>query len=110
MPASAVTTIKNGNIAIRIDSEMWLAMAQPSSRLKRRNASATTRRHVRTGCKAGGLCGACRLHQIHHSKPLAYLFSGSLGFFVGINDVAGFLVRRIHDILVAHAPPGFEVR
>ena len=34
-PAIAVTTIRNGNIAIKIDSEMWLAIAQPSSRLKR---------------------------------------------------------------------------
>ena len=34
-PAIAVTTIRNGNTAISIDSEMWLAIAQPSSRLKR---------------------------------------------------------------------------
>ena len=32
---SAVTTIRNGNTAIKIDSAMWLAIAQPSSRLKR---------------------------------------------------------------------------
>ncbi len=33
-PASAVTTIKNGNSAISVDSAIWLAMAQPSSARK----------------------------------------------------------------------------
>src|SRR5665213_1806811 len=30
-PASAVTTIRNGNNAIRVDSAIWLAIAHPSS-------------------------------------------------------------------------------
>ncbi len=34
-PAIAVTTMMNGNIAINTDSAMWLAIAQPSSALKR---------------------------------------------------------------------------
>jgi hypothetical protein len=34
-PASDVSTMKNGNIAIRAESAMWLAMAQPSSARKR---------------------------------------------------------------------------
>jgi hypothetical protein len=33
-PASDVSTIRNGNIAIRVDSAMWLAIAQPSSARK----------------------------------------------------------------------------
>jgi hypothetical protein len=33
--ASAVTRIKNGNIDISTDSAIWLAIAQPSSALKR---------------------------------------------------------------------------
>ena len=42
-PASAVTTIRNGNSAIKVDSAMWLAIAQPSSARKCRKASATIR-------------------------------------------------------------------
>jgi len=42
-PASAVTTIKNGNIAISEDSAIWLAIAQPSSARKCRNASVAIR-------------------------------------------------------------------
>ena len=34
-PAIAVTRIRNGNIDISTDSAMWLAIAQPSSALKR---------------------------------------------------------------------------
>jgi len=34
-PAIAVTTMRNGNTASSTESEMWLAIAQPSSRLKR---------------------------------------------------------------------------
>ena len=34
-PASAVTRIRNGNSDISADSAMWLAIAQPSSALKR---------------------------------------------------------------------------
>jgi hypothetical protein len=34
-PAIAVTRIRNGNIDIRVDSAMWLAIAQPSSAAKR---------------------------------------------------------------------------
>ena len=30
-PASEVSTIRNGNSAIKVDSAMWLAIAQPSS-------------------------------------------------------------------------------
>ena len=30
-PASDVSTIRNGNSAISVDSAMWLAIAQPSS-------------------------------------------------------------------------------
>ena len=30
-PASDVSTIRNGNSAIKVDSAMWLAIAQPSS-------------------------------------------------------------------------------
>ena len=37
-PASAVTTIKNGNSAISVDSAMWLAIAQPSSAANWRKA------------------------------------------------------------------------
>ena len=33
--AMAVTTMRNGNTDIRIDKAIWLAIAQPSSRLKR---------------------------------------------------------------------------
>jgi hypothetical protein len=33
--ASDVTTIRNGNSAIRAESAMWLAIAQPSSARKR---------------------------------------------------------------------------
>ena len=33
-PASAVSTIRNGNSAISVDSAIWLAMAQPSSARK----------------------------------------------------------------------------
>jgi hypothetical protein len=43
-PASAVTTIRNGNSAISVDSAIWLAIAQPSSARKCRNASATIRK------------------------------------------------------------------
>ncbi len=42
-PASAVTTIRNGNSAISVDSAMWLAMAQPSSAMKCRAASIAIR-------------------------------------------------------------------
>src|SRR5579863_10547703 len=45
-PAMAVTRIRNGNIAIRSDSAIWLAIAQPSSALKRKNASMGMRRKV----------------------------------------------------------------
>ena len=34
-PAMPVTTMRNGNIAIKTESAMWLAIAQPSSLLKR---------------------------------------------------------------------------
>ena len=34
-PPSAVTRIRNGNSDISADSAMWLAIAQPSSALKR---------------------------------------------------------------------------
>ena len=34
-PARAVTRIRNGNIDISTESAMWLAIAQPSSALKR---------------------------------------------------------------------------
>jgi hypothetical protein len=34
-PAMAVTTMTNGNTDMRIDKAIWLAIAQPSSRLKR---------------------------------------------------------------------------
>ena len=43
MPASAVSTRKNGNIAIRVDKAMWLAIAQPSSALNCQKASIATR-------------------------------------------------------------------
>jgi len=42
-PASAVTTIRNGNIAISVESAMWLAIAQPSSARKCQKASTTIR-------------------------------------------------------------------
>src|SRR5664279_1758836 len=42
-PASAVTTIKNGNSAIKVDSAIWLAIAQPSSARKCRKAAVTIR-------------------------------------------------------------------
>ena len=42
-PASAVTTIRNGNRAISADNAIWLAIAQPSSAMKRRKASAASR-------------------------------------------------------------------
>src|SRR5579885_2559766 len=38
-PASAVTTMRKGNIAINVERAIWLAMAQPSSAIKPRNAS-----------------------------------------------------------------------
>jgi hypothetical protein len=34
-PASAVTRIKNGNMPMSVESAIWLAIAQPSSALKR---------------------------------------------------------------------------
>ena len=37
--ASAATRIRNGNSDISAESAMWLAIAQPSSALKRENAS-----------------------------------------------------------------------
>src|SRR5262245_50835495 len=52
-PASTVTTIKNGNRAMRVDNAMWLAIAQPSSSLNCRNASAASRidrLRTRNGC------------------------------------------------------------
>ena len=42
-PASAVTTIRNGNSAISPDSAIWLAIAQPSSATKRLSDSAMMR-------------------------------------------------------------------
>src|SRR5215831_16136627 len=50
-PASAVTRIRNGNMDIRTDSAMWLAIAQPSSALKRLKASQATRLHRRIAFK-----------------------------------------------------------
>src|SRR5262249_30979744 len=42
-PASAVTTIRNGKSAISVDRAIWLAIAQPSSAMKRWNASTESR-------------------------------------------------------------------
>jgi hypothetical protein len=46
-PASAVTTMRKGNTAIKTDSAIWLAIAQPSSRLNPAKASTTIRKDLR---------------------------------------------------------------
>jgi hypothetical protein len=53
-PASAVTTIRNGNIAINVDSAIWLAIAQPSSARNCRRASLTIRSNSLKMRKAPG--------------------------------------------------------
>jgi hypothetical protein len=54
-PAIAVTRIRNGNIAIKSDSAIWLAIAQPSSAWKRYSASVAMRKLVRIECNGSGL-------------------------------------------------------
>ena len=95
-PASAVTTIRNGNRAISVDNAMWLAIAQPSSSMKCRNASAASRTdHLRarngyslqaaaiqivyccTLCKPGlgalRRCSAAKLCRLHVGEELTDL-------------------------------------
>src|SRR5262249_21509458 len=44
--ASEPRTIKNGNSAMRVESAMWLAIAQPSSALNRRKAAIAARKPI----------------------------------------------------------------